>query len=83
MYYVYILSNKSKTVLYTGVTNNLARRIEEHYHQKTNNKTLWGRYLCHYLLYYEEYMNISDAIMREKRNQSMEKIEKVKLNKVE
>ena len=66
MYYVYILTNNSKTVLYTGVTNNLTRRITEHYLQRDNKNTFCGKYLCHHLIYYEEFKNIANAIAREK-----------------
>lgn len=41
-YYVYILTNKSNRVLYTGVTNNLERRLDEHY--KNSTATFTGRY---------------------------------------
>ena len=43
-YYVYILANYKKTVLYTGVTNNLEQRIIEHYLDRGNVKTFTGRY---------------------------------------
>ncbi len=62
--YVYILTNKNKTVLYTGVTNNLTRRLFEH---KSNiNQGFTSRYNVHELVYYEKYNNIQDAIYREK-----------------
>jgi len=63
-YYVYILTNKSNKVLYTGVTNNLSRRIYEH-----KNKLILGftvKYNVDKLVYYEVYDNIEDAIQREK-----------------
>ena len=66
MYYTYILTNQRKTVLYTGVTNNLIRRISEHYLQKGNMQSFTGRYNCHNLVYYEEHIFITDAIAREK-----------------
>lgn len=64
MYYVYMTTNKSKSVLYTGVTNNLQRRIFEH-----KNKLISGftkRYNVDLLVYYEEYSNPQEAIAREK-----------------
>jgi putative endonuclease len=64
MYYVYITTNKSRSVLYTGVTNNLQRRIFEH-----KNKLISGftkRYNVDLLVYYEEYSNPQEAIAREK-----------------
>ncbi|NMB92176.1 MAG: GIY-YIG nuclease family protein [Parcubacteria group bacterium] len=64
-YYVYILTNKNNTVLYTGVTNDLIRRVYEH-----KNKLIPGftmKYNICKLVYYETYDNIEDAIQREKR----------------
>jgi len=63
-YYVYILSNYSKT-LYTGVTNNLQRRIFEH-----KNKLFKGfssKYNLTKLVYYEVAEDINSAIKREKQ----------------
>lgn len=48
-YFVYILTNKYKTVLYTGVTNNLAKRIQEHAEGRYEN-AFTSRYKCRYLL---------------------------------
>ena len=64
-YYVYILTNKTKTVLYTGVTNNLRRRIYEH-----KNKLIDGftkRYNVDRLVYYEMTSDVKVAIKREKQ----------------
>ena len=64
IYYVYILTNKRKTVLYIGVTGNLQTRIHQH-----KNKTFKGftsRYNVNQLVYYEEYFDPNDAIAREK-----------------
>ena len=66
-YSVYILTNLQKTVLYTGVTNSLKDRIIEHYQQRSNPKTFAGKYRTHYLLYYECFDHIVDAIRREKQ----------------
>ena len=66
LYCTYILTNVKKTVLYTGVTNNLPRRVTEHYLQKGNKQTFTGRYHCFNLVYYEQHRYISDAIAREK-----------------
>ena len=65
MYYVYILTNKMNTVLYTGVTNNLEYRLYEH-----KNKTVKGftaKYNVNKLVYYEETGDIIAAITREKQ----------------
>ena len=64
-YYVYILTNKTNAVMYIGVTNDLARRINEH-----KNETFEGftkKYHLHKLVYFEEYSEVTDAIAREKQ----------------
>ena len=43
-YYVYIVTNYSRTVLYTGVTNNLEQRVIEHYLGRGNPQTFTGKY---------------------------------------
>ena len=63
-FYVYILTNKAKTVLYTGVTNNLRRRLEEH-NEKLNPNSFSAKYNLIYLIYYEKYGWIQQAIARE------------------
>jgi putative endonuclease len=66
-YYVYILTNYDRTVLYTGVSNNLSLRLQQHSEDAIGaKKTFAGRYNCIYLLYFEEYQLIYDAIAREK-----------------
>jgi putative endonuclease len=64
-FYVYILTNKAKTVLYTGVTNNLRRRLQEH-NEKLNPNSFSAKYNLNYLIYYEKYGWIQQAIAREK-----------------
>lgn len=65
--FVYILTNKNKTVLYVGVTNNLERRVAEHKEDAEGpRKSFCGRYNCYFLVYYEEFQNPLDAIAREK-----------------
>ena len=65
MYYVYILTNKTDTVMYIGVTNDLQRRLYEHKNEQIEGFT--KRYHVHKLVYYEEYHEINDAIAREKQ----------------
>ena len=65
-YYVYIVTNKSKTVLYTGITNDLKRRLKEHSEQRGKMESFAGRYNTCYLIYYETFTYIRDAIAREK-----------------
>lgn len=63
-YYVYILASESGT-LYIGVTNDLERRVSEHKLKLIDGFT--SKYGCHRLIYYEDYNNISQAIIREKQ----------------
>ena len=63
--YVYIITNKTNSVLYTGVTSNLPKRIYEH-----KNKLIEGfsnRYNLNKLIYYEVSDTIDVAIVREKQ----------------
>jgi putative endonuclease len=65
-YYVYITTNFTKTVLYTGVTNNLEQRITEHYLSSKDKKSFTGKYNAFYVLYYESHQYVENAIAREK-----------------
>ena len=66
-YYVYIITNANKKVLYVGVTNSLTRRLLEHeMDSKGLKKSFTGRYNCFYLVYYEWFQYINSAIKREK-----------------
>ena len=68
-YYVYILTNKNLTVLYTGVTNDLIRRVYEHKnHQDKDSFT--AKYNVNRLVYYEETTDVKAAIEREKQIKS-------------
>jgi len=78
-YYVYMLTNYNKTVLYCGVTNNLERRIVEHYVQRGNPRTFCGRYQTFYLVYYESSNYVNDAIAREKQIKKWSRRKKVEL----
>ncbi len=64
-YFVYIMSNFRKTVLYTGATDNLVRRVYEHKNNLVKGFT--QRYYLHDLLYYEVFDDPSSAIEREKQ----------------
>lgn len=64
-YYVYILTNKSNT-LYTGVSNNLERRILQHQLKEKKN-SFTAKYNINKLIFYEEFSNPDDAIAAEKR----------------
>jgi putative endonuclease len=65
-YYVYIITNQNKPVLYTGVTNHFEQRLIEHYLNTLSKKGFTGKYNVCYLLYYEEHQYIDQAIAREK-----------------
>ena len=64
-YYLYLLTNKNLNVLYTGVTNDLIRRVYEHKNKMVDGFT--KKYNVDRLVYYEIYSEISDAITREKQ----------------
>ena len=77
-FYVYILTNKHKTVLYTGVTNNLKLRLQQH-QQKKNPKSFTAKYNVHYLLHYEHFGWIQEAIAREKEIKNLTRKKKLNL----
>ena len=63
-FYVYMVCNRSRTVLYTGVTNSLGSRLW--FHANANSKSFVNRYHCDRLVYYESFNTARDAISREK-----------------
>jgi putative endonuclease len=67
-YYVYILTNAHHTVLYTGVTNDLLRRVLEH--RSGNGSIFTKKYKIHKLVYFEAGDDINVAIAREKQIKS-------------
>ncbi len=76
-YYVYILTNRHHTVLYTGVTNNLARRVSEHGHKIYPGFT--SRYSVSILVYYEPFEDVNVAIAREKQIKGGSRQDKISL----
>lgn len=64
-FYVYILTNKNNTVLYTGVTDNLVRRVFEHKEKLIEGFT--KKYNCINLVWYEQHVDSLNAIAREKQ----------------
>ena len=77
--YVYILTNKNNTVLYTGVTSNLVKRIYQH-----KSKTFKGfaaKYNCEKLVYFETFDSIEMAIEREKQIKNYIRYKKLNLIK--
>lgn len=76
-FYVYILTNWNNKVLYTGVTNNLERRIFEH-----KNKLIDGftkKYNLTKLVFVQEFKNVSEAIESEKKVKGWTRTKKNKL----
>jgi putative endonuclease len=76
-YYIYIITNYYNTVLYTGVTNDLIRRIYEH-----KEKIIAGftkKYNVNKLVYYEIFTDINSAIAREKQIKAGSRQKKIDL----
>jgi putative endonuclease len=76
-YCVYMMANANNTVLYTGVTNDLARRVYEH--KKGIGSTFVKRYNLHKLVYYEVGDSIHSAIAREKQIKAGSRRKKIDL----
>ncbi len=77
IYYVYILTNAHHTVLYTGVTNDLERRYQEHKQKKLEGFT--KKYNVNKLVYFEVFDNIEKAIAREKQIKGYIRAKKISL----
>ncbi|MCP4355341.1 MAG: GIY-YIG nuclease family protein [Proteobacteria bacterium] len=76
-YCVYMLTNKVNTVLYTGVTNNLVKRVYQHKNKLVEDFT--KRYNVDKLVYYEVFNSIENAIIREKQIKAGSKNKKLTL----
>jgi putative endonuclease len=63
-FYVYMMTNRSRVVLYTGVTSDLARRVWEHKNHVI--KAFSSKYKLDRLVYYEQFIDPISAITREK-----------------
>jgi putative endonuclease len=77
IYYVYILANSTGTVLYTGVTNDLLRRVYEHKEALTPSFT--SKYKLNVLVYFEETDDVSVALGREKQIKGGSRAKKIAL----
>ncbi|MBD0776307.1 GIY-YIG nuclease family protein [Maribacter sp. ANRC-HE7] len=79
-HFVYIMANKYRTTLYIGVTNNIQKRIAQHYFDSQNSKKSFaGKYNCIYLVYYEGFEFPKEAIAREKELKKWRREKKNKL----
>ena len=76
-YYVYILTNKRNRTLYTGITSDLVKRIWQHKNETTSGFT--QKYALKRLVHSEQYQNVREAILREKRIKKWNRQWKIKL----
>jgi putative endonuclease len=74
---IYIMTNKWRTVLYTGVTSNLERRRKQH--RESGPNTFCRRYRACDVIYVEWFNDIRDAIAREKEIKKYSRAKKLKL----
>jgi putative endonuclease len=80
-FYVYILTNVKKTVYYTGITNDLSQRLVEHFLNRGNPKSFTGKYHVHFLIYYQGFKYVYDAIAFEKEIKAWRREKKIALIK--
>ncbi|MCB0473981.1 MAG: GIY-YIG nuclease family protein [Flavobacteriaceae bacterium] len=73
--YVYIITNKNNTVLYTGVTSNLIKRMYQH--KARTFKGFATKYNCDKLVYFETHGSIDEAIVREKQIKNYKRYKKI------
>ena len=76
-YFVYIVTNKKNGVLYTGITNNLARRVYEHKEKLISGFT--SKYNLTKLVFFEETHDVNSAIAREKQIKGWLRKKKIEL----
>lgn len=76
-YYIYILASRRNGTLYIGVTSNLKKRVYEHKNNLIEGFT--KKYSVHKLVYFEMFLNINDAITREKQLKKWERKWKLEL----
>ena len=76
-YWVYMMTNRNKTVIYTGVTNDLSRRVQEH--RDKEGSSFAKRYNVTILVYYESFSRIYDAIAAEKKIKAGSRAKKIAL----
>jgi putative endonuclease len=76
-YFVYLMTNKNNTVIYTGVTNDLKRRVYEHKEKLIDGFT--KKYNVNKLVYFEFTSDINSAIQREKQIKAGSRQKKIDL----
>jgi putative endonuclease len=76
-YWVYIMTNAGNNALYTGVPNDLQRRVAQH--KMGLGSAFTSRYRVHKLVFYERFVRIMDAITAEKRIKAGSRARKIKL----
>jgi len=76
--FIYILTNKNNTTLYTGVTSDLTSRLMEHIDKKYP-ASFSSKYNLNKLVYYEVFQSIEAAIAREKQIKAGSRIKKIRL----
>ncbi len=77
LYYVYILTHKNHTVLYTGMTKNLRRRLLQH--KNGPHTSFTHRYNIHKLVYFEWTCEVFEALLREKKIKAGSRQKKIEL----
>ncbi|MRX41097.1 GIY-YIG nuclease family protein [Flavobacterium sp. LC2016-23] len=79
-YYIYILTNKYRSTFYIGVTNDLKLRLQQHKENlETKTKTFASQYNLEFLVYYEKFVWIQEAIAREKELKKWRRDKKIAL----
>ncbi|GAA4075639.1 GIY-YIG nuclease family protein [Flavobacterium cheonanense] len=79
-FYVYIITNKHRSTYYIGMTNNLGRRLTEHKENiEKGVKTFASKYNIEFLVYYEKFTWVEQAIAREKEIKGWKRDKKLNL----
>jgi len=76
-YYAYLMTNHTNTAIYTGVTDNLVKRVYEHKNKITEGFT--SKYNINKLVYFEQHDDIQTAIIREKQIKAGSRQKKIDL----
>ncbi|RKS00878.1 GIY-YIG nuclease family protein [Flavobacterium sp. 102] len=79
-YYVYIITNSYRSTFYIGMTNNLRERLKQHKENiELGNKTFASKYNLEFLVYYEKFTWVQEAIGREKELKKWKREKKLNL----